>query len=80
MASCYICHAEFEKHDVVIPIQIDVTLPFGHVHVVVIQHYMCGLEMFLSIEGLKGLTDTDRTKVEGRLMEVLTNINSIRVQ
>jgi hypothetical protein len=72
---CYICHEELKERDLIIPVQINMRLPFGYLNVMVMQHYMCGLNnYFENINSRAEIAEKDRLAIEAKLMEVLTNM------
>jgi len=72
---CYLCRSEFEDKDLAMPLNIELQLPFGMLHLTILTHYMCALNHFLKdLEAIEGLLDKDRTAIQGRLMETLTAI------
>jgi hypothetical protein len=78
---CYICGKDFGDNELTIPMNLNVELPFGRFSLVVLSHYLCGLDHFLdSVVGLPHLLERDRILIERKLLTTLTNMAKGSVQ
>jgi hypothetical protein len=78
---CYICQGELKDRDLIIPLNVDIALPFGRVGVIVFQHYMCGIDhYFANLLSAEGISEADKILIEAKLMEVLNSMKKGTVQ
>jgi hypothetical protein len=78
---CYICREQFVESSLIIPINMDINLPYGRFVLNVYMHYMCGLNYYLdNLKSVAKLTDKDKTDIIGKLMEVMNGISDGSVQ
>ena len=74
--TCYVCREPFKDNDLVIPLIAGIKAPFGHFHVTILQHFMCGLTHYLdSMMEAPNIMTVDKTAIEAKLMEVLTKMS-----
>ena len=77
---CYLCEKELLENALIIPVNVNVVLPYGMFQVTVVQHYMCGLDCYLNVERLKQLNQKDRFDIEAKLMETISNLSDVKAQ
>jgi hypothetical protein len=73
---CYVCREPFKDHDLVIPLIAGIKAPFGHFHVTILQHFLCGLNHYLdSMMEAPNIASVDKTAIEAKLMEILSKMS-----
>jgi len=72
---CYVCKEPLRDHDLIIPINVHLKLPFGYTSIAIYQHYLCGLKHYLeNVTKSEDISDKDRMEIETELMTALTNM------
>jgi hypothetical protein len=74
--TCYICEKELEGKDLAINMTVQGQSTFGFFRVDIVQHYVCGLDLYLSnLVNAPNIVDHDKARIEEKLMEILQAMN-----
>ena len=77
---CHTCKEPFRDEDLIVPLDVNIVMPYGRFALTIFQHYLCGLGYYIDNLNNTTLTERDRMNVIQKLLSVVSAMTEGSIQ